>query len=57
MPPKHNTNEWFNRAPNQFSAYALCSEKDGKRVVVCIQQMTDNPKLAEEIFSTFRWTE
>jgi len=38
-----------------YSAYALCSEKDGKRVVVCIQQMTDNPKLAEEIFSTFRW--
>jgi len=38
-------------------AYALCSEKDGKRVVVCIQQMTDNPALAEEIFSTFKWTE
>jgi hypothetical protein len=39
------------------TAYALCSEKDGKRVVVCVQQMTDNPKLAKEIFSTFRWTE
>jgi len=38
-------------------AYALCSEKDGKRVVVCIQQIKDDPKLAEEIFSTFRWTE
>ncbi|MEQ1849141.1 MAG: hypothetical protein ABL890_00960 [Candidatus Peribacteraceae bacterium] len=38
-------------------AYVLCSEKDGKRVVVCIQQMTDNPEQAEEIFSTFRWTE
>jgi hypothetical protein len=39
------------------AAYALCSETDVERVVVCIQQMTDNPKLAEEIFSTFRWTE
>lgn len=39
------------------AAYALCSEKDGKRVVVCVQQMTDNPELAEEIFSTFQWTE
>jgi len=39
------------------TAYALCSEKDGKRVVICIQQMTDNPALAEEIFSTFKWTE
>lgn len=39
------------------SAYALCSEREGKRVVVCVQQMTDNPKLAEEIFSTFHWTE
>lgn len=36
-------------------AYALCSEKDGKRVLICISQMTDNPKLAEEIFRTFRW--
>lgn len=37
--------------------YAFCSEKDGKTVVICISQMTDNPELAEEIFSTFRWTE
>jgi hypothetical protein len=42
---------------DETSAYVLCSEKDDKRVVVCIQQMTDNPELAEEIFSTFRWTE
>jgi len=39
------------------AAYALCSEKDGKRVLICISQMTDNPQLAEEIFRTFRWGE
>lgn len=38
------------------TGYALCSEKDGKTVVICISQMTDNPKLAEDIFKTFRWT-
>jgi hypothetical protein len=40
-----------------YSGYGFCAEKDDKRVVVCIEQITDNPKLAEEIFSTFRWTE
>ncbi len=40
-----------------YSAYALCSERDGKTVVICLSQMTDDPKMAEEIFSTFRWTE
>jgi hypothetical protein len=39
------------------AAYALCSEKDGKRVVVCVQQMMDDPEMAEAIFSTFKWTE
>lgn len=56
-PPRLWSEEWYIREPGQFAAYALCSEKDGKRVVVCVQQMTDNPELAEEIFSTFRWTE
>jgi hypothetical protein len=37
--------------------YAFCSEKDDRTVIICISQMTDNPELAEEIFSTFRWTE
>ena len=41
---------------NATSRYALCSEKDGKTVVICISQMSDNPKLAEDIFKTFRWT-
>jgi len=37
------------------AGYAFCSEKDGKTVLICISQVTDNPKLAEEIFGTFRW--
>jgi len=41
----------------ESSAYALCSEKDGKTVVICISQVTDNPDLAKQIFETFRWTE
>jgi hypothetical protein len=40
-----------------YSAYALCSEHNGKTVVICLSQATDDPKMAEEIFSTFRWTE
>lgn len=39
------------------SMYAFCSEKDDKRVVICISQQTDDPALAEEIFKSFRWTE
>jgi len=37
------------------ASYILCSEKDGKQAVICVTQVTDNPNLAEEIFSTFRW--
>ncbi len=36
--------------------YALCSHKDGKTVVICISQMTQNEPLAKQIFDTFRWT-
>lgn len=39
------------------TAYAFCSEKDGKAVVICIQQNTDNPALAEEVFRSFKWTQ
>lgn len=39
------------------AAYALCSEKDGKTVLICVSQVTDNPELARQIFETFRWTE
>ncbi len=39
----------------QMTAYAFCSQKEEKTVLICISQMTDNPKLAEEIFSTFKW--
>lgn len=37
--------------------YVLCSEHEDKTIRVEVNQVTDNPQLAEEIFSTFRWTE
>lgn len=52
----YNNAEGAMRLSND-AAYALCSTKNGKTVVVCVEQVTDNPKLAEEIFSTFKWTE
>jgi len=39
------------------ASYILCAEKDGRRVAVCVMQVTDNPELAEQIFKTFRWTD
>jgi hypothetical protein len=39
------------------SAYALCSEKNGKTIVICVSQVTDNPDFAKQIFETFRWTD
>ena len=44
-------------ASGNGNAYALCSEKNGKTVVICISQVTDDPALAKQIFETFRWTE
>ena len=38
-------------------SYILCSEKNGKRIAICIFQVIDNPDLAEQIFRTFRWTD
>lgn len=35
--------------------YVLCAEKDEKTVVICINQLKDNPQLAEDIFKTFAW--
>jgi hypothetical protein len=37
------------------AAYIFCSQKDNKRVAICISQTKDDPELAEQIFSTFRW--
>jgi len=39
------------------AAYVLCSGRNGKTVLICISQVTDNPALAEQIFMTFRWTD
>ena len=38
------------------AAYAFCSEKDDKTVVICISQMTKNEELATKIFDSFKWT-
>jgi hypothetical protein len=37
--------------------YALCSRKNDRTVVICINQQQDNPELAKQIFETFRWTD
>lgn len=45
----------YNGTPRPASVYALCSQKDRRTVVICINQMSDNPTLAKQIFETFRW--
>jgi hypothetical protein len=50
-----NDEVWVGTCQSPSSTYALCSEKDGKMVGICLYQQTDNPQLAEDIFSTFRW--
>ena len=42
-------------ALDRGEAYVFCSEKGDKRALICISQKTDDPELAEQIFSTFRW--
>lgn len=39
------------------TSYVLCSERGNAKVMICIQQVTDDPALANQIFATFRWTE
>ena len=60
--PPAPTGKCVNRKPFEYCddgrrVYALCSEKDGKTVVICISQMKDDPELAKQIFETFKWTE
>ena len=43
--------------PLPKAVYAFCSEKEKKTIVICINQMTDNPALAQQIFESFRWIE
>lgn len=47
--------EYASGCDTPSAAYALCAEKDGKTVVICIDQMKDDPKMAQQIFETFRW--
>ena len=42
--------------PAPSAAYIFCATKGNKRVALCIDQASDDPKLAEEIFTTFHWT-
>lgn len=49
--------EWDKAPQKGQGVYALCSEHNGKQVLVCISEITDNPALAQQIFQTFRWTE
>lgn len=39
------------------AAYAFCAQKGDRAVAICIQQVTDNPGLAEDIFKSFEWRE
>jgi len=36
--------------------YGFCSQRDNKTVIICVEQLQDDPQLAKEIFETFRWT-
>ncbi len=60
-PPHHGNcaghSEPFEYCNDGSRVYALCSEKDGKTVVICLTQMTDDPDIAKKIFESFRWTE
>lgn len=39
------------------AGYGFCAQKGDTSVVICVAQVTDNEKQAEEIFKTFKWTE
>lgn len=49
------TREPYCRPYESGAGYSLCSQHNGKTVLICISQRVDNPALAEEIFKTFRW--
>ncbi len=42
--------------PPVESVYTFCSQENGKTVVLCINQMKDDPEMAKQIFESFRWT-
>lgn len=50
---EENLKEWWSY---QDTRYLFCSEHAGKSVVIVIAQKTDDPKLANDIFDSFRWT-
>jgi hypothetical protein len=46
----------INGISQPVSIYAFCAQKDDRTVVICVNEMRDNPNLAEDIFKSFRWT-
>lgn len=57
LSPNCYTRSIYGQAGPYSASYALCSERDGKTVFICMMQVQDNLALAEEIFATFRWIE
>ncbi|MDP4008101.1 MAG: hypothetical protein Q8P68_02820 [Candidatus Peregrinibacteria bacterium] len=55
VPECNKDADYQNCMATNIGAYAFCSKQDEKRVVICISQQTDDPKMAEEIFKTFKW--
>lgn len=47
----------FDTEVNKPASYAVCSMKDGRAVVVCLEQVKDDQKIAKEIFETFKWAD
>lgn len=43
--------------PPPREVYAFCTQNNGNTVVICIDQMKDNPALARQVFESFRWTD
>jgi hypothetical protein len=39
------------------AGYAFCAEKNGKTVVICVAQTTDDEAKAKEIFDSFQWND
>ncbi len=42
-------------APKEI--YALCADRSGQTVVICIHQENNKTEMAQQIFESFRWTE
>jgi hypothetical protein len=48
-------NSFCHPTPNNRNTYALCTNNKERTLVVCLNQATDSPDLAKQIFETFQW--